>query len=109
MIAISPRRRQTLDTIHERMRSRLVLLKLNLIDVFALSLYHPEDGADTRVLDLLEQLAGDVRALQSGLRRWDAEYLKGSRGKPQVRGADVPMTTARLQVDALKKTLKEIA
>jgi len=41
-----------------------------LVDVFAARLYKPNDDTDERALDLLEQLAGDVVALQAAVRAW---------------------------------------
>jgi hypothetical protein len=72
-IQITPLRRAHLDAIYDRMHTRLVLVKLTLVDVFAASLYKPADDTDERALDLLEQLAGDVRTLQTSVRRWTAQ------------------------------------
>jgi len=48
------------------MGTRLMLLKLQLVDVFAISLYNPHD------LNLIEQIAGDVHELKTAVSRWDA-------------------------------------
>lgn len=101
MIKISPRRRRLLDAIHARMRTRLTLLRLSLIDVFAASLYHPTDGTDARVLDLLEQFTDDVVALESVWCAWHADYerkadqrleaaLRRQYGKAQERSGRAP-------------------
>jgi len=57
----------------ERIQIRLVVLKLTLVDVFADPLRKPADETDERALDLLEQLAGDVRILRSSVHRWTEE------------------------------------
>jgi hypothetical protein len=77
----TPGQRPCLDAIHERMLTRLVLLKLTLVDVFASALNAPADQSDERALELLEQLAGDLRALQLAAHRWIAQ--RGRRQRSQ--------------------------
>jgi hypothetical protein len=72
-VAITPRRRQHLDELHQRMGTRLTLLKLHLVDVFAIALYNPNDHTDERVLDVIDHLVRDVGALQATLCRWQAQ------------------------------------
>ena len=71
------------------MGGRLRLLRLNLIDVFAVALYNPNDQTDVRVLDLLDQLGADVVALQSAVCEWSTDEARRDRSRERLQLVDV--------------------